>query len=90
MRISTSDDFVLGRYWRGSSDAFRLEFADVFETYVIQSLSARFADSRGESVKVMGTHSESEHSTVVSTMIVHPDGTSQPNVDWRVEDTPAG
>jgi len=38
----------------------------------------------------MGTHSESEHSTVVSTMIVHPDGTSQPNVDWRVEDTPAG
>jgi phospholipid transport system substrate-binding protein len=82
--------FVLGRYWQGSSDAFHLEFAGVFEDYVIRSLSTRFADYGGESINVTGTHVESEHSTIVSTTIVHPDGASQANVDWRVQDTPAG
>jgi len=82
--------FVLGRYWQGSNDAFHREFVSVFEDYVIQSLSARFAVYSGDSIRVMGTHSESEHSTIVSTTIVHPDGTSQPNVDWRVQDKSAG
>jgi len=82
--------FVLGRYWQGSSDAFHREFAGVFEDYVIQSLSVRFADARGDSVRITGTLSESARSTIVSTMIAHPDGTSQPNVDWRIEDTPDG
>ena len=82
--------FVLGRYWQGSSGAFHREFAAVFEDYVIQSLSDRFADYRGKSIRLSGAHSESAHSTIVSTTIVHPDGTSQPNVDWRVQDTPAG
>ena len=61
--------FVLGRYWQGSSDAFHLEFANVFEDYVIQSLSARFANYNCESIRVTASHSESEHSTVVSTTI---------------------
>ena len=82
--------FVLGRYWQDSSGAFHLEFATVLEDYVIQSLSDQFADYSGESIRLTGTHSESEHSTIVSTTIVHPDGTSQSNVDWRVQDTPAG
>ena len=82
--------FVLGRYWPGSSDAFHLEFAGVFEDYVIQSLSTRFANYNGESIRATGSHSESEHSTIVSTTIDYPDGTTQPNVDWRVQDTPVG
>jgi phospholipid transport system substrate-binding protein len=53
-------------------------------------LSARFANYNGESIRITGSRSESEHSTVVSTTIVHPDGTLQSNVDWRVQDTPVG
>jgi phospholipid transport system substrate-binding protein len=82
--------FVLGRHWQGSSDAFHLEFAGVFEDYVIGSLSRRFADYGGETIHVTATRVESEHSTVVSTTIVHRDGASQANVDWRVQSTPSG
>ena len=81
--------FVLGRYWQGSSDALHLEFASVFEDYVIQSLSAQFANYNGKSIRVTGSLSESEHSTVVTTMIAHPTA-QRSNVDWRVQDTPAG
>lgn len=82
--------FVLGRYWQGSSDAFHLEFAEVFEDYIIQSLSARIVDYSGESIRVTGTHVESERSTVVSTTIIQPDGASQANIDWRVQNTASG
>jgi phospholipid transport system substrate-binding protein len=82
--------FVLGRYWQSSSDAFHLEFANVFEDYVIESLSHQFADYSGESINVTATHVESERSTIVSTTIVHPNGGSRANVDWRVQNTPSG
>ena len=82
--------FVLGRYWQGSSDAFHLEFTDVFEDYIIQSLSARIADYSSESIRVAGTRVESERSTVVSTTIIQPDGASRANIDWQVQNTANG
>jgi phospholipid transport system substrate-binding protein len=82
--------FVLGRHWQGSSDSFRQEFSMVFETYVIQSLSIRFARYNGESMDVTTTHAEGERSTVVSTTIIHPNGAPPEVVDWRVENTPSG
>jgi len=47
--------FVLGRFWQGSTASFRQEFDGVFEDYVLQSLSARFADPSGESMTVTAT-----------------------------------
>jgi phospholipid transport system substrate-binding protein len=82
--------FVLGRYWQGSSDAFHAEFAGVFEDYVIQSLSSRFADYNGESINVTGTRVENERSTIVSTTIAQPNGAPSVIVDWRVQSTPDG
>jgi phospholipid transport system substrate-binding protein len=86
----TISRFVLGRYWQGSSDAFRQEFAGVFEDYVIQSLSADLAGYSGESIDITGTRVEGEHSTIVSSTIDHPNGGPPDMIDWRVQDTPAG
>lgn len=82
--------FVLGRYWQGSSDSFRHEFAGVFEDFVVQSLSGRFGDYSGEAMNVTAARAEGERSTIVSTAIVHPNGAPPAKVDWRVQNTPNG
>jgi phospholipid transport system substrate-binding protein len=86
----TISRFVLGRYWQTSSEGVRHEFGGVFEAYVLQSLSGRFDEYSGESMIVTATRVESERSTIVSTAIVHPNGTPPAKVDWRVLSTPHG
>ena len=86
----TISRFVLGRYWQASDDAFKHEFGGVFEDYVLQSLSGRLDDYSGESMNVTATRVESERSTIVSTAIIHPDGTPPAKIDWRVLNTPNG
>ena len=88
--FSTISRFVLGHYWRGSSITLQQEFDHVFEDYVVQMMGGRFADYSGESMNVTATRAESEQSTVVSTVIVSPDGEPPAKVDWRVQNTPAG
>jgi phospholipid transport system substrate-binding protein len=82
--------FVLGNNWPGSSDSFRQEFSHVFEDYVIQSLTARFAEYSGDVMTVTGTRAEGEHSTVVMTMFAYPSGAPVARVDWRLRNTPDG
>jgi phospholipid transport system substrate-binding protein len=82
--------FVLGGYWQSSSESFRQEFSGIFEDYVIQSLSGRFGEYSGETMNVTAARAEGERSTVVSTTIVHPNGTPPAKVDWRVQNTRAG
>lgn len=82
--------FVLGHYWQGSSDASRQQFAAVFEDYVIQSLGGRLSDYSGESMNVTAARAESDRDTLVSTAIIHPDGSPPAKVDWQVLDTPGG
>ena len=86
----TISRFVLGRYWQTANDAYRQEFSGVFEDYVIQSLSGRFGEYSGESMKVTATRTEGERSTIVSTAIIHPNGAPPAKVDWRVLNTPNG
>jgi phospholipid transport system substrate-binding protein len=86
----TISRFVLGPYWQGANDSFRQEFSGVFEDYVIQSLSGRFGEYSGESMKVTATRTEGERSTIVSTAIVHPNGALPAKVDWRVLNTSSG
>ena len=81
--------FVLGRYWQASNADFRLEFAGVFEDYVIRSMSASFTRYDGE-IDVTGSRVEGERSTIVSSAITHPNGGPPDIVDWRVQTTPAG
>ena len=86
----TISRFVLGRYWQPASDSDRKEFSSVFGDYVIQSLSGRFGEYSGESMKVTATRLEGERSTIVSTAIIHPNGAPPAKVDWRVLNTPNG
>jgi len=44
--------FVLGRYWRASTDGERAEFTQLFEELVVQSYAARFSQYSGESFKI--------------------------------------
>lgn len=86
----TISRFVLGRYWQTANDSYRQEFSGVFEDYVIQSLSGRFGEYSGESMKVTATRLEGERSTIVSTAIIHPNGAPPAKVDWRVLNTSNG
>ena len=78
---------VLGRYWQGTSDTERQQFADAFADYMAQMYSARFADYNAQSFHVIKQRAESETTTVVSTEITYL-ATGQPiNVDWSVAKT---
>jgi phospholipid transport system substrate-binding protein len=82
--------FVLGNNWPGSSDSFRQEFSRVFEDYLIQSLTARFAAYNGDAMTVAGVRAEGQHSIVVMTTFAYPDGAPVARVDWRLRNTPQG
>ncbi len=82
--------FVLGNNWQKSSESFRREFSRVFEDYVIQTLTARFAEYSGDTMNVTGTRAEGQHSTVVMTNFVYPNDATVARVDWRLRDTPGG
>jgi phospholipid transport system substrate-binding protein len=82
--------FVLGRYWTTASDDDRNTFNGLFEQWVVRTYSQRFKDYGGENIKVMGSRPESDTSFVVSSQLIHPDGSPPATVDWHVNKGPDG
>jgi phospholipid transport system substrate-binding protein len=82
--------FVLGPYWRTASDQQRQEFMKLFEDYIVQAYSVRFSEYSGEQFKITGSRPEGEHSSLVTSQIVRPNGAPPVRVDWRVSETPKG
>jgi phospholipid transport system substrate-binding protein len=82
--IPSISRFVLGRYWRSSSDADKQEFMKLFEDYVVRSYSARFAEYAGETVKVTSARPSGDNTSVVMSDIVHPDGSPPLKLEWTV------
>jgi phospholipid transport system substrate-binding protein len=76
--------FVLGRYWAGASDQERQRFSSLFEDWIVRTYSARFTSYSGQTIKVTGTRSESDVSTVVTSQFVSPDNPTPAKIDWRV------
>ena len=76
--------FVLGRYWTTASDQDKQNFQKLFEDYVVRAYSARFSQYSGEQVKVIGSRSESEMVTLVTSQILRPNGAPPAKIDWRV------
>jgi len=75
--------FVLGRYWASSSDQERQRFSTLFEDWIVRSYAARFKEYSGETIKVTGTRTESETSTVVLSQFIK--GSAPPaKVEWHV------
>ena len=52
--------FVLGPYWRVASEPEKQEFRRLFEDYIVRVYSERFAQYRGEALRVTGSRSDPE------------------------------
>ena len=76
--------FVMGRYWNGANDQERQRFSSLFEDWIVRTYAARFRQYGGQTLKVNGTRSESEISTVVMSQFINPDGAPPAKVEWRV------
>jgi phospholipid transport system substrate-binding protein len=77
---------VLGRHWRGASDAQRREYVALFRGYARDSLAARFGGyTGGERFAVTGSRAAGEGDALVGTRIMLGDRTSVA-VDWRVRE----
>jgi phospholipid transport system substrate-binding protein len=82
--------FVLGRYWRTTTDAEKDEFMRLFEDMVVNTYATRFSDYAGETFKpgetfrILTKRSEGDNHAIVTTEIIRPTGGAPIHVDWRV------
>ena len=75
--------FVLGNYWHQATPEQQQEYLRLFESLVIGIYSDRFELYSGEKFRVVTSRAESERDFIVTSDIVHPNGTSIA-VDWRL------
>jgi phospholipid transport system substrate-binding protein len=75
--------FVLGRYWRSTSEQEQREFVKLFEDYVVFVYTARLANFGGETVKIRGSRSDSD-GVIVSADVTSPGSASGLRMDWRL------
>ncbi len=76
--------FVLGRYWNAASAEDLKAFNDLFEKWVVRLYSSRFKDYSGETVSVTAARPEGDTSYVVSSQLIHPDGSPPTQINWHV------
>jgi phospholipid transport system substrate-binding protein len=81
--LPTIGQFVLGRYWRTSSDAQKAEYLKLFEEFVVQAYSNRFKELGGKKFAVGMTQPVNEDDTLVQTEIGETGG-APVRVNWRV------
>jgi phospholipid transport system substrate-binding protein len=75
--------FVLGPHWRTASEPEKQEFLRLFEDYIVRVYSEKFAQYRGETLRVTGSRADPEGALVTSE-IVRPGGAPPIKVDWRL------
>ena len=74
--------FVLGPYWRSTSEAERQQFKDLLEAHLARFYGQRFAEYNGESLRVIGSRTE-PGGAIVASEIIRPQGPPI-KVDWRL------
>ncbi|MCI0431795.1 MAG: ABC transporter substrate-binding protein [Rhodospirillales bacterium] len=75
--------FVLGRYWRSTSEAQRVEFQQLFVDFIVRSYSVRFSEYLVEGLKVLGSSADDGGTIVVHSRIDMPSADDL-RVDWRL------
>jgi phospholipid transport system substrate-binding protein len=75
--------FVLGRYWRLTSDEQKQNFGALFEDVIVLTWSRRFSEYNGQTLKVMSTVPDGKKGAIVKTEIFGNDGATI-DVDWRL------
>ena len=75
--------FVLGRYWRRTTEAEREEFTDLFEDLIVATYSRKFSDYSGQTLKVEAIREENDKMAAVASRILRRTGESI-RIDWRL------
>jgi phospholipid transport system substrate-binding protein len=75
--------FVLGRHWRSTNEAQRVEFQQLFVDFIVRSYSVSFSEYLGEGVKVMGC-SAADGGTLVVHSRIDMSSSEDIRVDWRL------
>lgn len=75
--------FVLGRYWRLTSDEQKQKFGALFKDVIVHTWSRRFSEYNGQTLKVTNTIPEGKKGAVVKSEIIGNDGATI-DVDWRL------
>jgi len=81
--------FVLGRYWRGATEAEQKKFQTVFRNYMVSSYSQKIGSYSGENIKINDAKSLNDKESLVYTLIERPQGPPI-KLDWRVRQTSDG
>lgn len=76
--------FALGPAWKEIDDKQKAEYRKIFEQFVVQIYSDRFAAYSGETFKVTSAKPEDDRDSYVTSEIVQPGGGGATQVDWRV------
>jgi phospholipid transport system substrate-binding protein len=85
--LPTIGQFVLGRYWRQSSDAQKSEYLRLFEEFIVQAYSNRFKDLGGKRFAVGVSQPVTADDTLVQSEISESKGPPI-RVNWRVRNVP--
>ena len=81
--MAAISEFVLGRYWRSTNEAQRVEFQKLFADFIVRSYSKRFSDYLGKGVEVTGSNTEDDGTILVHSKIDMP-SSKDIRLDWRL------
>ena len=81
--------FTLGRYWRSATEEQRTEFRQLFEDFLVQSYSTRFAEYHGEGFVVVGSAADAGGVIAVHSK-VHMPSSEDIRVDWHLRAADGG
>ncbi len=76
--------FTLGRYWRSATEEQRTEFRRLFEDFLVQSYSTRFAEYHGEAFVVVGSTADAGGAIVVHSKVSSMPSSEEVRVDWHL------
>lgn len=81
--------FALGRYWRSATPAQQKEYVTLFNDMIVVIYSRRFADYKGQDIKITASRPEGKKDVLVSSMIQQNNG-PEVQVDWRLRPGKSG
>ncbi|MFN3826105.1 MAG: phospholipid-binding protein MlaC [Micavibrio sp.] len=81
--LETIGRFVLGRYWKTSTEQQRKEYQALFRKMVVDVYAKRFGEYKGQKFETRGHKADNEKDTLVTSFIVPGDG-PEVQVEWRV------
>jgi len=82
--------FVLGRYWRIATDQQKADYLKIFGQYVVAIYADRFTDYGNVKFTATGQNVIDQNTTAVETVVDRGGGAPLINIEWRIENTPAG